>query len=101
MYIVFPVTGEVAAWINEGRIWGFHCEFIFDLRWVKAMGAEKVLNIQAAIVLAAAGIIAVLQFFGRNLRLERANIHIYFPVVHGRQVAAGTVDFWWTPRQET
>ena len=67
------LSGEVAAWINEGRILGGFMVNYFELKWVRAMGAEKALGIQAAIVMAAVGIIVVLQLFGQRLRLERAN----------------------------
>jgi hypothetical protein len=66
------LAGEVAAWINEGRILeGFIVNY-FELKWVKAMGAEKALGIRAAIAMAAFGIIIVLQLFGQSLRVERA-----------------------------
>ena len=70
------LSGEVAAWINEGRVLGGFIVNYFELKWVKAMGAEKALGIQAAIVLAAFGIIIVLQVSGRRLRLEKAKSNL-------------------------
>jgi hypothetical protein len=65
------LSGEVAAWINEGRILGGFLVNYFELKWVKAMGAEKALGIQAAIVMAAVVILVVLQFLGKRLRLGK------------------------------
>jgi len=55
------LADEVVAWINEGRILGGFIVNYFELKWVKAMGAEKAL-----------GIINVFQLFGQRLRLEKA-----------------------------
>jgi hypothetical protein len=70
------LSGEVAAWINEGRILGGFIVNYFELGWVKAMGAEKALGIQAAIVMADVGIIVVLQVFGQRLRLGRSKANL-------------------------
>jgi hypothetical protein len=70
------LSGEVAAWINEGRILGGFIVNYFELKWVTAMGAEKALGVQAAIVMAAIGIIAVLQVFGQRLRIETASANL-------------------------
>ena len=61
-------SGEVAAWINEGRILGGFVVNYFELKWIKKMGAVTALGIQAAIVVAAFGIIVVLQIYGPRLR---------------------------------
>jgi hypothetical protein len=53
-------SGEVAAWINEGKILGGFIVNYFELKWVDAIGAEKALGIQAAVVMVAFGIIVVL-----------------------------------------
>lgn len=72
MHTVSPPT-QVAALINEGRIVGGFIVNHFELKWVDAIGAEKALGIQAAVVMAAFGIIVVLQVFEERLRLEKAN----------------------------
>ncbi len=61
-------SGEVAAWINEGRILGGFVVNYFELKWVKSVGAGRALGIQAAILVAAFGIIVILQVYGSRLR---------------------------------
>jgi hypothetical protein len=55
MHTVLPLiqepSGEVAAWINEGRILSGFIVNYFELKWVDTMGAEKALGIQTTIVL--------------------------------------------------
>ena len=39
------LTGEIVTWINEGRILGDFIVNYFKFKWVKAIGAEKILGI--------------------------------------------------------
>lgn len=64
-------SGEVAAWINFGRTIGGFIITYEEVDWAFAMGTEKALAIQAAIVAAAFGLIVVLQFKGKQMRLRQ------------------------------
>jgi hypothetical protein len=61
-------SGEVGAWINFARTTGGFIITYFQVPWAEAMGTEKTLAIQAAIVFAASGLGLVLQIWGKDLR---------------------------------
>lgn len=61
-------SGEVGAWLGFGRTWGGFMASYINIPWVLKDGPAKVFGIQAAVVLGATLIVAVLQIFGKKLR---------------------------------
>lgn len=61
-------SGEVSAWITNGRVLGGFMASYIQLPWVGKDGPAEVLGIQTAITAAAALIIVALQFFGKRIR---------------------------------
>ena len=61
-------SGEVGAWINFARTTGGFIITYFQVPWAEAMGTSKTLGIQAAICLAASGLVLILQIWGKDLR---------------------------------
>lgn len=62
-------SGEVAAWINMSRTTGGFVVSYLQVRWANAMGPQRSFGIQAGICAAAFGIVVVLWYWGKRLRV--------------------------------
>lgn len=67
-------SGEVAAWLVVGRTMGGFMAVYIEIKWVTASGPEKVFGIQGAITVAASVIIAILQVYGKRIRLAQGKM---------------------------
>lgn len=61
-------AGEVAPWVNFGRSLGGFVVTYVETMWAQAIGVDRSLGTQGAIIFVAFGIIIVLQIYGKRLR---------------------------------
>ena len=69
-------SGEVGQLGALGRGMGGFMSTYIQLPWLAKQGPGRVYGTQAGVVVAAAGIIALLQIFGQRTRIAQGRIHL-------------------------